>query len=508
MSLPLKHQRLVSQLILCQEPHPADRDHVARYFGPYRLPGTSSIGLRKNRPDLFQDANNSQRETYPDWVGQTVRRTVRHLTPHLSVGLRSVMEKTDIDLLTDQIMTILEYETMEGFPLHEAIPQQMYEDIFIRMVLSIIHPDHGVCPLHLYREFNALCHRLGLVLIDELKSQQQGRYGAAIDDLIRVAVLSGHVGTNLKSTASAASALLNRDRIPIQMAWIRDMKTVNSLSEYELRDSAKALIDLSRGPEGRFALDCLSTYRQEVMETDEPTLLVFFSDDYLESMIDMKRLEIVADSNSNLTVLFVPRSGRYGNDLALADMAGLVRDRRFKRFRILVKMGRIVISPYGPKAGCIDPRDISATLMESFDSLGKGRRVILETKGCRNFEMLKGDLPIPWYASFNCNRALSIRTVGIDGPPVFLRIPPGLLAYDGFTRPRIAPSPSYGTSGVRFARMTTRQLCESLKSPVYKELLVHASDERYLNSRLQAQAATLKITFSELMAETKHDKRP
>ena len=207
-------------------------------------------------------------------------------------------------------------------------------------------------------------------------------------------------------------------------------------------------------------------------------------------------------------MIFLPRSGLYGNDLALADMAGLVSDRRFKRFRILVKMGLIVIIPYGPKAGCIDPRDISATLMESFDSLGKGRRVILETKGCRNFEMLKGDLPIPWYASFNCNRALSLRTVGIDGPPVFLRIPPGLQAYDGFTRPRIAPSPSYGTSGVRFARMTTQQLCESLKSPVYKKLLVHAGDERYLNSRLQAQAATLQITFSELMAETKHDKRP
>jgi hypothetical protein len=93
---------------------------------------------------------------------------------------------------------------------------------------------------------------------------------------------------------------------------------------------------------------------------------------------------------------------------------------------------------------------------------------------------------VPWYASFNCNRALSIRTVGVDGPPVFLRIPPGLKAYDGFMAPRIGRSPSYGTAGVRFARMTTRQLCDVLDGETYQRMLARCGDEYELNRRLSA----------------------
>ncbi len=499
MLLEWKYSLKAFDRILFQEPFPGDIEKMARYFGPYRLPGTTSIGLRKTRPDLFQDTENSPFETYPEWIDRTVRQTVGQLAPFLFKDLKIVLKKTDVSAIVNRIVTVLEDETSMGPALNEAIPQQMYEDVFIRMVLSIFYPGRRYRVPHLYREFNTLCLRLGLVFLDELSNGRQKHLGPGIEDFILMAVLSGHVGTNLKSTASAASVLLNRDRIPVPDALVRDMKTIERLPEYELRKIAGMLIDLAQRPEGRFGLDFLNAYHHEVVETTEPTLLIFFSDDYLESMIDMKRFELMVTSNKNLTVLFVPRCGRYGNDLAFEDMVDILKDRRFDKFQMLVRSGRIVISPHGPRAGCIDPRDVSASLLETIGALGSECRIILETKGCRNFEMLKGDLPIPCYASFNCNRALSIRTVGIDGPPVFLRIPPGLKAYDGFTQPRIAPSPSYRTSGVRFARMTTRQLCESLSSLTYSRLKSGAEDELHLNKRLQAKADALGITFPELL---------
>jgi hypothetical protein len=218
----------------------------------------------------------------------------------------------------------------------------------------------------------------------------------------------------------------------------------------------------------------------------------------LESLLDLKRFELILHQNPNLTVLFVPRAGRYGNDLAVQDLSAILKEKQFKTLRALIASGALRFSANGPKGGCIDPRAIGAPLIDEIDLLGRGRDVVLETKGCRNFEMLQGDLRIPWYASFNCNRALSIRCVDVDGPPVFLRIPPGLKAYDGFANPRIGYSPTYQTEGIRYARMTTRDLYEALASPTYKQLLATHASECLLNQQLADLAKTLEMTFAEL----------
>ena len=180
-------------------------------------------------------------------------------------------------------------------------------------------------------------------------------------------------------------------------------------------------------------------------------------------------------------------------------MQDLLQEPEFASLHGYIDAGRFVVSPHGPKSGCIDPRFLSRGLIAEIDAFGAGKRVIFETKGCRNFEMLHGNLQIPWYAGFNCNRALSIRTVGIDGPPVFVRIPPGLLAYDGFTQAVIGSSPSYPTAQVRFARMTTRQLCAALDSRLYRNLLSQSADELQLNTSLGQLGDCLGMPFSELI---------
>jgi hypothetical protein len=149
-------------------------------------------------------------------------------------------------------------------------------------------------------------------------------------------------------------------------------------------------------------------------------------------------------------------------------------DKTFKKLVEHYKTGRFYVSSSGPMAGCIDARFISENLIRELDILSFDRRLILETKGCRNFEMLQGHLAAPWYSSFNCNRALSIRTVGVDIHPVFIRIPPGLKAYDDFDNPVIRDTPSGEIKGVRFAGMTTKDLCDALKNINYPHILIRA----------------------------------
>jgi len=85
----------------------------------------------------------------------------------------------------------------------------------------------------------------------------------------------------------------------------------------------------------------------------------------------------------------------------------------------------------------------------------------------------------------------------VDGPPVFLRIPPGLNAYDGFCRPKIGYSPSYPNAGVRFARMTTRDLYTTLNTPAYRQALKRIGDELRLNTILMDQCRKHQLTLAE-----------
>ncbi|HTP09559.1 MAG TPA: hypothetical protein VMP08_14990 [Anaerolineae bacterium] len=479
----------------------AEEYEAGRYFGPPRFPGTTSIGYRQRNPEIFQDTTESTYETYPDWVRRSLSSILRKMEIKGLLPASDDLPNAPTEEIVQKIDKMLTFEALGGVPLCEAIPQQLYEDIFIRMVALLLEEESTSATINFYREFNAICHRIALALIDRLESE--GIIGTEINriaKLIQIAVLSGYVGINLKSSASAASTLLNRDFAPLKEGWVQSITAVNEVPAAEINQVVDNLLMVSEKPEGQFGLESLLKYQAEVIKTEIPTLLVFFCDDYLESVVDIKRLEVILDGNPHLVVLFIPRSGRYGNDIAYDDMEDILQESQFDSLHKHVKSERFYISPHGPKSGCIDPRYMSKALIGEISTLSKGKRVIFETKGCRNFEMLRGDLQIPWYAGFNCNRALSVRTVGIYGPPVFVRIPPGLRAYDQFVQPAIGHCPSYQTALVRFARMTTRQLYTALGSAFYQTMLERSENELRLNTILTELGDNLNLPFPETIA--------
>lgn len=495
----LSFQHAVTRAILCLEPDAADQEAVARYFGPPRFPGTTAIGRRKERPELFQDTTASALETFDAWVDRSIRKVLQKMeAADRRLAGAPPVEAAHPDEMVEKIQRLLAFQTVEGAALCDAIPQQTYEDVFIRMVNFIKEGQPPGEEVNFYQELNAVGHRIALALIDRMETgllRDENRIARSI----QLAVLSGYVGINLKSSASAASTLLNRNFIPLKEEWIRSPEAALAVSSDEIETVVDHLLAVSAIPDGQFGLESLDCYRAEVIEAREPVLLVFFCDDYIESVIDLKRFELLLEANPALTVLYIPRNGRYGNDISYEDMPLILSERQFAGLRLGVASGRFQISPDGPRSGCIDPRFISRGLIDTIDASARGKKVIFETKGCRNFEMLQGSLRAPWYAGFNCNRALSIRTVGIDGPPVFMRIPPGLKAYDGFTQPVTGPSPSYQAARVRFARMTTRQLFAALASPVYRAMLEESGDELRLNECLVEEAGQAGLMFNELI---------
>lgn len=494
---------LFLRMILSKEKDPAPRQAIETYFGPQRLPGTCPIGLRYHSPQLFQDTLNDHIENYGDWLDRVLHQILKRLEQKQQLPGEENNQSQQRKHCVGQIKTLLNLEDSAGVLLRDVIPQQMYEDVFIHMIQLVYGIEEGR-ELDLYHEFNAICHRLGFALMNRLHQSGQLRTtGTDIKQLIRLAVLSGYVGVNLKSSASAASTLLNRDCIPIPPDWIRDMDHVEAVSSGDIEQFVENMMIVCNSVAGSYGIDAVTDYFSEVVDTNKPTLLAFFSDDYMESIIDLKRFEIMLERNSFLDILFIPRNGRYGNDFSYEDTEALMDSPVFTSLAEFQKKGRFSVNDSGPKAGCVDARFVSRRLIHEMDRLSSSRRLIIETKGCRNFEMLKGQMTVPWYTSFNCNRALSIRTVGIDMQPVFIRVPPGLKAYDGFHKPVIGATPSGTTRGVNFARMTTRDLYNTLAHPTYKALQNSMVDEFLFHQALMEEGEALGCTFKELM-DKKH----
>jgi hypothetical protein len=448
---------------LSKEPRRAPIRDIEKIFGPMRLPGTSAIGLRKESPELFQDTLGSRLEHYDAWIDRVLTELIGSLARKRILPAAGADAGRFTENAVRIVRMLLELRDAQGVPLRDQIPQQSYEDVFVNILQLVAGSDFSTEEPHIYQEFNALCHRLALALVGRL--EPEGRPNpddGRLLQLIHVSVLSGYVGINLKSSASAASTLLNCEQVPLNRLWIEDMDAVRSVSAEEIAAVNRRLLGLSSDSAGRFGLASVGAYFEEVIDAREPVLLAFFSDDYLESVIDLKRMEVMLRRNPHLHILFIPRNGRYGNDLAAADVAPVIRHPIFAGLKTLETKNRFHVSPHGPMAGCIDPRFVSDRLIHEINTLSAGKKLVIETKGCRNFEMLQGGLPVPWYTSFNCNRALSIRTVGIDFAPVFLRIPPGMRAYDGFCDPVIADTPSGRSRNVRFARMTTQNMYAAL----------------------------------------------
>lgn len=118
--------------------------------------------FQKNRPDLFQDTLASPRSSYSAWLEKTVSQSTDTLMPG-----RSLSDK-DASRLLRGVKEMLGQPVEEGISLEGSIPQQMVEDVFLRMVRSLVPEGKISDGRHPYEAFNALCHRVAVLLLQEM----------------------------------------------------------------------------------------------------------------------------------------------------------------------------------------------------------------------------------------------------------------------------------------------------------------------------------------------------
>lgn len=135
--------------------------------------------------------------------------------------------------------------------------------------------------------------------------------------------------------------------------------------------------------------------------------LVWFTDDLVETAVDLLVIQRLLDLNPSLEVVIVPRSRRTDNDATHDDVTHLLRHRALRR---LATDPRARVTTRGPGHAAPVPTKLHPVLLRELNQADA-----VMTKGGRNHELLVGTLARPVWTGYVVTREFTESQAGYDG---------------------------------------------------------------------------------------------
>ena len=430
----------VFRLILGFPADSARPEDVIELFGKDYFPGTFAIGEVGQNPDFLC------RETsigYESWVRREIRRDIEAMKQVGRLGDHTV----DISEIEDDILELLSHKFRDGRHLCDMIALQEYTDILRRLILGLLLGNTEL-EVNTYGRLNEVGGAIALAILAEL----DGRH---LRELLKMSLAAGLIGLNLKTSAAATSQIHEPGIIPVYP---------HKSPEEQVTRVFKCL---QKKASEQMPIDYWEEYEERVLGAKAQTLVVF-TDDYIETIFDLRLVERQLDHNPKLTVWLIPRARRYGNDASYDDVVRLLEEPVFGALKSLSEHGRLEVSPNGPRLGTVNGLRISQDIA---DRLKRCDAVFV--KGARAYEMLQGIGKLTYFGFAVC-RELSEAVTGIDaeaGRLIFIRQRPYQRTFAGFRDRRIRPHKFRHGRSSFLCRITAKDYCkEDLLPSFYRDL--------------------------------------
>ena len=257
-------------------------------------------------------------------------------------------------------------------------------------------------------KFNEFAHRIMPLVMDKIKSME-----LSTEEIVKISVISGLSGVDLKGATAAASSHAN-DGIPMK-----------DLMQLELEDAAQTFLErlLEEYEERNFAIFDFDELINSI-ETKKDFNLVWMTDDIIESYFDLWAIENLL-TDYDLTIYLIPKNGCFGNDASIGDINRILSP-ALKEFQ---KAGRFKLSDKGPLMAAANLRKLSA---EHASAILDGDALLL--KGCRISEMFNGGINAHVYVAYSIVRSVSEKVTGYsaeDKISLLFHLNPGEYAFWG-----------------------------------------------------------------------------
>jgi uncharacterized protein with ATP-grasp and redox domains len=375
--------------------HPATiREHLATLLcddlGGLGCPGELVIG--DGALDSFTVAD--RLNSHPLWLEEGERdgdRWLRDLVasrlrqhPHL--GGETVLFAATSAHVHDQVRWLLEAPGPSGVPIAETLWHQEFPYVIDRVIaLSVFGSSDRVptpFPVSIQRG-----HEVAARLLDRFAHRDAPR---DLDLLVRCCLTAGLLDLDITGGA-ALCAPISTSTPRRGKSWYRTPKAL-----------AHDLLSVAELPMTVAHLPSLLTIASRA-----GTRLVWFTDDLVETAVDLLVIQQLLVLNPTLRVVVAPRRRRTDNDATHDDINHLLRHRALRTLAATDRMG---VTRHGPAHAAPLLTKLHPVLLRELE----GADAVM-VKGSRNHELLAGTLSRPLWSGYVVTREFSQSQAGFDG---------------------------------------------------------------------------------------------
>ena len=456
----------------------ADQDEIIELFGDEYIPGTFMISERKSRPQFILPEDNLE---YITWVKNEVGMDLESIKQikGLEVNIKKKIDE-NFGKIQNDVISILELQLGDGNKLKDVITHQEYPDIFRRIIAMLLTGDPETV-FNTDEDSKKIGKIIACDIINRWDSNKRSLY-----DYLKASLASGLIGLDMKRHATAVSKIYDNSIIPLRYGdtFSEKMFYVKKMLEKKMSED--------------MGIDFWLEYKREVLDSGREIYLASFTDDFIETIFQMKFFEKQLEYNPKLTIHVIPRYSCYGNDISYREVLELLNEQIFSNLKIFYNSGRFLVCRNGPKMGVVNGNKLSsevASILKKSD--------FVEVKGARSYESLQGIRKITYFGFAVCREiSESITDINAElGQLVFIRQDPGIRSFEDFRYRtyRKCSSPSGRSYGL--AKMTAKEYSKAIKSKNYASLVEHFGDSGITNRWIMQEAEKEKKTFAEVILQ-------
>lgn len=388
-------------------------------------PGLFQLSERTEAPEFLLEENEVPFEA---WLSKKFFAEIEQLCKNKI--LADKISKVGVEQLIQYGKSVLNFRNKEDKYFVDLIINQEYTDMFRRIIMFLIMGT----PFFIFNNqlsFNELGKRIAPLILHNTQ------YYSLRERLFQ-SIASGMIGMDIKEKNISTAPISLKSSLALERNSIADITV--KLDEYVHNIT-------------KIGIDCFDKYYDEVL-CGRNLSIVWFTDDYIETIFELKFIEEQMGINETLSFTVIPRYDSYSNDASYNDILEMLELEELQKLREYYESDRFRICRNGMDISTVNFFRMS---LELYNIIRKADICVIS--GARAFEMTQGLKKVVYYTGIAVCKSYTESITGYSrnsGKLIFLRQEVGEHSFKGF-RDRAWRKIKDGNEIISVAQLTAKE---------------------------------------------------
>lgn len=396
-------QEFIINEILKMPYRSVDRKKVQKIMGNNYVPGLFWIRDRRANPAFLLEESEIDLD---EWIHRKLDVEIDQL--YKSEELSEKIKKLGKEKVISHAKNVLMFLDCDNNSLIDKIINQEYSDIF-RRILMLILTGNSLYIFNNNEKFNELGKNIVPLILENTQEYD-------FRNRLFQSIASGLIGMDIKESNISTAPISLDNNFYIEENNVFEM---TNLIEGYINDKDK------------IGIDCFEQYFEEVIN-GKALKMAWITDDYIETIFELKFIEEQLKYNASITFTLIPRYDSYSNDASYNDIMEMLSLNILTELNKYYANGRFRVCRNGMDISTFDGNRMSEEVYEIIDTAD-----VVVISGARAYEMSQGMNKIVYYTGIAVCKGYTESITGFSknsGKLIFLRQDKGERSFEDFSR--------------------------------------------------------------------------